>query len=133
MDRQCENYGSSWCTDFGGTQGHPECDENCPVMNIHPRHQKSIMDRLLTEDRKPCWSKPCPPGHDCFKCGAEVAVKAVIEEIEVQKHEICDMETYATGRSICPLQQDDDCNNPCRFMSENCRWWQQFKERNGIK
>jgi len=61
------------------------------------------------------------------------SVKAIIEEIEFQKYELCDVETYETGRSICLLQQDDDCNNPCRFMSENCRWWQQFKERNGIK
>jgi len=58
------------------------------------------------------------------------AKQELIEEIEAGK-ETCDSLTYETGRSICPLQQDDDCNNSCRFMADNCRWWQQLKQKRG--
>jgi len=107
-----------------------------------------MADRLLTDDYlKNLFCDKCPYESDCtgIECKEyckliikarqlredqdHKSVKAVIEEIEFQKYELCDAETFETGRSICLLQQDDDCNNPCRFMSENCRWWQQFKER----
>jgi len=43
-------------------------------------------------------------------------------------YNVCMELIYETGRSPCKFQEDDECNNSCRFMSDNCKWYKVFKQ-----
>jgi len=58
---------------------------------------------------------------EILKAQDRKSVKAVIEEIDNQRDNVCCVGEETT---LCPLA--DPC---CSFMRKSCTWWQQFKER----